>query len=109
MGSLDRMLSGVERMAADYRPMLGGERFLTDKEVAARLKISRRTLQDIAGLPQRGQNILLSAGRQNPLCREPDRENAEGRLWGCIQEQTVNLPHFMIICIINTYNEADLL
>lgn len=46
MGSLDRMLSGVERMAANYRPTLDGERFLTDKEVAARLKISRRTLQD---------------------------------------------------------------
>lgn len=46
MGSLDRMLCGVEKMAADYRPTLGGERFLTDKEVAVRLKISRRTLQD---------------------------------------------------------------
>ena len=46
MGSLDRMLCGVEKMAADYRPTLGGERFLTDKEVAARLKISQRTLHD---------------------------------------------------------------
>ena len=27
------MLCGVEKMVADYRPMLGGERFLTDKEV----------------------------------------------------------------------------
>ncbi|WP_289226789.1 helix-turn-helix domain-containing protein [uncultured Bacteroides sp.] len=32
MGSLDRLL--------------GGERFFTDKEVSARLKVSRRTLQD---------------------------------------------------------------
>ncbi len=46
MGSLDRMLCGVEKLTADYRPTLGGERFLTDKEVAVRLKISRRTLQD---------------------------------------------------------------
>ena len=27
-------------------PTLGGERFLTDREVSARLKVSRRTLQD---------------------------------------------------------------
>lgn len=45
-GSLDRMLSGIERLVANHRPTLGGERFLTDKEVSARLKISRRTLQE---------------------------------------------------------------
>ena len=32
--------------ALDSRPTLGGERFLTDREVSARLKVSRRTLQD---------------------------------------------------------------
>ena len=31
---------------ANSRPTLGGERFLTDREVSARLKVSRRTLQD---------------------------------------------------------------
>ena len=45
-GSLDRLLDNYERMAANYRPTLGGERFFTDKEVSARLKVSRRTLQD---------------------------------------------------------------
>ncbi len=44
--SLDRMLDGIENMAQDYRPMLNGERYLTDKEVSERLKIGRRTLQD---------------------------------------------------------------
>lgn len=44
--SLDRMLSGIERLVANHRPALGGERFLTDKEVSARLKVSRRTLQE---------------------------------------------------------------
>lgn len=44
-GSLDRMLSGIERLIANHRPTLGGERFLTDKEVSTRLKVSRRTLQ----------------------------------------------------------------
>ena len=40
MGSLDRLLDNYER------PTLGGERFFTDKEVSAQLKVSRRTLQD---------------------------------------------------------------
>ena len=38
--SLERMLSGIERLVANHRPTLGGERFLTDREV------SRRTLQE---------------------------------------------------------------
>lgn len=46
MGSLDRLLDKYERITADYRPTLSGERFFTDKEVSARLKVSRRTLQD---------------------------------------------------------------
>lgn len=46
MGSLDRLPDNYERMTADYRPTLGGERFFTDKEVSTRLKVSRRTLQD---------------------------------------------------------------
>ena len=45
-GSLERMLSGIERLVANHRPTLNGERFLTDKEVSARLKVSRRTLQE---------------------------------------------------------------
>ena len=46
MGSLDRLLDNYEHMTANYRPILGGERFFTDKEVSTRLKVSRRTLQD---------------------------------------------------------------
>lgn len=44
--SLDRLLDGIENFMANIRPTLGGERFLTDREVSARLKVSRRTLQD---------------------------------------------------------------
>ena len=44
--SLDRLLDGIENFMANSRPTLGGERFLTDKEVSARLKVSRRPLQD---------------------------------------------------------------
>lgn len=45
-GSLERMLSGIERLVANHRPILGGERFMTDREVSVRLKVSRRTLQE---------------------------------------------------------------
>ena len=40
------LLDGIENLVANSRPTLGGERFLTDREVSARLKVSRRTLQD---------------------------------------------------------------
>ena len=44
--------SGVEdamkfdRVTSNYRPLLNGERYLSDVEVSHRLKVSRRTLQD---------------------------------------------------------------
>ena len=44
--TLDRLLDGIENLVANSRPTLSGERFLTDREVSARLKVSRRTLQD---------------------------------------------------------------
>lgn len=44
--SLDRMLDGIENLTRNYRPMLNGERYLTDAEVAEKLKLSRRVLQD---------------------------------------------------------------
>ena len=44
--TLDRLLDGIENLVANSRPTLGGERFLADREVSARLKMSRRTLQD---------------------------------------------------------------
>jgi excisionase family DNA binding protein len=48
--SLDCMVAGLERLAKTCKPTLGGERYLTDKEVSARLKLSRRTLQDYRDL-----------------------------------------------------------
>jgi excisionase family DNA binding protein len=44
--SLDRMLDGIENMVKNHKPTLNGERYLTDREVSSRLKVSRRTLQD---------------------------------------------------------------
>lgn len=43
---LERMLRLINELALNYRPVLKGERYLSDKEVSERLKVSRRTLQD---------------------------------------------------------------
>ena len=43
---LNRMVDDFECTVKNYRPMLGGEHFLTDKELCAKLQLSRRTLQD---------------------------------------------------------------
>ncbi|KAA6335392.1 hypothetical protein EZS27_016373 [termite gut metagenome] len=44
--SLDRMFDKIDRLVANTPPTLNGERFLTDREVSGRLKVSKRTLQD---------------------------------------------------------------
>jgi len=44
--SLENMLDSLENLTENYRPMLKGERYLTDKEVSERLKLSRRVLQN---------------------------------------------------------------
>ena len=46
MKELDSMLNGIESMNEKSKASFGNERFLTDREVSARLKVSRRTLQD---------------------------------------------------------------
>lgn len=46
MEQLDSMLDGIESMNEKSKASFGNERFLTDKEVSAWLKVSRRTLQD---------------------------------------------------------------
>ena len=46
MESLERMTEGIEHLTTNCRPLLNGEHYLTDKEVSALLKVSRRTLQD---------------------------------------------------------------
>ena len=44
--TLDCLMDSIENFVANSRPTLGGERFLTDRELSARLKVSRRSLQD---------------------------------------------------------------
>lgn len=64
------LLDGIENFVANSRPTLGGERFLTDREVSARLKVSRRTLQDyrntgIIAYYQLGGKILYKERTSN--------------------------------------------
>ena len=44
--TLDYMKERLGGLSRSYRPMLNGERFLSDRELSERLKISRRTLQE---------------------------------------------------------------
>lgn len=46
MEQLDTMLDGIENITEKSKASFGNERFLTDKEVSAWLKVSRRTLRD---------------------------------------------------------------
>lgn len=43
---MNRIMENMESLAENYKPVLGGERFLTDKELSGMLKVSRRSLQD---------------------------------------------------------------
>lgn len=60
----------AEQLMADYRPVLNGERLLTDAEVAALLKVSRRTLQEYRNERQ----IAFIELRGKTLYRESDIE-----------------------------------
>ena len=42
--TLEQMEQDLDRCIGALRPTLGGERYLTDRELSERLKISRRTL-----------------------------------------------------------------
>ena len=64
MEQLDSMLDGIESMNEKSKASFGNERFMTDKEVSAWLKVSRRTLQDyrnngMVSYYQLGGKILL--------------------------------------------------
>ena len=44
--SMKEVLALYKNVTGNYRPLLDGERYLTDSEVAEILKVSRRTLQE---------------------------------------------------------------
>jgi hypothetical protein len=44
--NMKELLALYKKVVGSYRPLLDGERYLTDREVAQILKVSRRTLQE---------------------------------------------------------------
>ena len=44
--TMESLLINIEEMAGNCKPFPNGERYMTDKQLADLLKISRRTLQD---------------------------------------------------------------
>lgn len=60
----------VSQLVQNYHPPLNGERYMTDKEVAERLKVSRRTLQEYRN--ERKVPYILFGGKV--LYRETDIE-----------------------------------
>ena len=44
--NMKEVLALYKKVIGNYRPLLDGEHYLTDKEVADILKVSRRTLQE---------------------------------------------------------------
>ena len=46
LNASDRMIKGIDALRKRNRPMLQGQRYLTDEELSRRLHVNRRTLQD---------------------------------------------------------------
>lgn len=70
LNALKRGAKQVRELSQNYRPPLNGERYMTDKEVAERLKVSRRTLQEYRN--DRKLPFILFGGKV--LYRETDIE-----------------------------------
>lgn len=70
LNALKRGAKEMRELSQNYRPPLNGERYMTDKEVAERLKVSRRTLQEYRN--DRKLPFILFGGKV--LYRETDIE-----------------------------------
>jgi excisionase family DNA binding protein len=44
--TVEKLENNINEIFKNYCPSLNGERYLTDREVSEKLKVSRRTLQD---------------------------------------------------------------
>ena len=58
MKSMKDIESLFDKVTSNYRPLLNGERYLSDVEVSHRLKVSRRTLQDYRDNFKLGGKVL---------------------------------------------------
>ena len=68
--AVKRAMKNAERLTENYHPPFAGERYLTDKEVIALLKVSRRTLQEY----RTGRKIPFILFGGKVLYRETDIE-----------------------------------
>lgn len=68
--ALEEIAVSVERVTENCKPLLNGEHYLTDREVAEKLKVSRRTLQDYRN---QGKIAYIQLGGK-VLYRESDIE-----------------------------------
>lgn len=69
--SLKAIENLFDKVTRNYRPLLNGERYLSDVEVSHRLKVSRRTLQEYR---DNGTIPYIKLGGK-VLYRESDLEN----------------------------------
>lgn len=73
--SLDRLLDSIEKFVTNSRPAWGSERFLTDRKVLVRFKVSHHTLQEhsnsgmIAYYPVFGRIFALAVMTVPRVCR----------------------------------------
>ncbi|MCD8282125.1 MAG: helix-turn-helix domain-containing protein [Prevotella sp.] len=81
MQNLKKSSARLSAFMANYRPLLDGERYLTDKEVAQILKVTRRTLLEYRAnrvfpfialggkilYPESGLHDVLEAHYKKPL------------------------------------------
>ena len=79
--NMKELLALYKMVIGNYRPLLDGERYLTDREVAELLRVSRRTLQEYRNnrvlpfillggkvlYPESGLRELLEANYRKPL------------------------------------------
>lgn len=70
MQALKKSHKCIDKIMKECRPTFGGERYLTDKELSALLKVSRRTLQDYRN--ERRLPYIIFGGKV--LYRESDIE-----------------------------------
>ena len=68
--NMEEVLALYKKVIGNYRPLLDGERYLTDKEVASILKVSRGTLKEYRNDDE--LNYILLGGKV--LYRESDLE-----------------------------------
>lgn len=58
--SLEDLSKRVEKICDSNKPSLDGERYYNDKELAVKLKVSRRSLQDFSSYPDIWQYAVVA-------------------------------------------------